>query len=528
MWYVLVVLVFLLAAAPALAQKPPPVPAVLYTAETAYTLALADLMKLPPAQRRHCRYLWVGNDPAPQELWELVSFVSNSLNFKRRGMSLPARVDPAGRLLRLDLAALYIDPEAWDFLGEHGSGEAPFPEPYFHIEQEREIVTTTFRQVTKYKTVHRTNAAGVKLYYGGDLTKPVLDQVAYTEDVPETQTKKTKKVFLHTGAVSKFTILALVAETGTDFPVFRADWFVVYAMSPPAYHKFMGDPKNFDDFLKVAGVNKKIFQRESTTLRGAVVRSEVAKRNRALERSPSEHNYGRGFFAQSFDFKTSLRKDDVFKNLLQRRRDAGELIFTIPNGLQGYGLVALNVKTNVEERIDFADPRVAVDRRTSLKDPLVWNGWKCVTCHANGLIPLDDEVRTVSRDTVKLLLRDKKHLVEGVADRYFGAEINELVVSDQAFYNAAVKAATGKTAAAIALAFQDRLRRYYDVPLGIEDVCLETGYPLAVVRGVLEVKSKDIDATYTRLLRDRKVRRDQHEEAFAALLHHLALVPVKK
>src|SRR5262249_58276848 len=155
-------------------------------------------------------------------------------------------------------------------------------------------------------------------------------------------------------------------------------------------------------------------------------------------------------------------------------------IWSTPSGLQGYGLV-----NGKGEAIEFADPRVATDNRTYLHDKVVWAGWKCVYCHAQGMIPVEDEVRLSARDTLGFLAADPKEQ-ERIADLYFGEDLNRLLQADQLGYAAAVTAVTGKDPAAAALAFQARHWRYLDEPLVLEDVCLDTGYPAAAVKPVFE------------------------------------------
>ncbi|MEY2881302.1 MAG: Serine/threonine-protein kinase pkn1, partial [Verrucomicrobiota bacterium] len=69
------------------------------------------------------------------------------------------------------------------------------------------------------------------------------------------------------------------------------------------------------------------------------------------------------------------------------QHDGGEMIFNLPNGLQGYLL------TDAEgNRIDAGPQKIVIDR-TALAGTEVINGISCMKCHASGMIPVADEVR---------------------------------------------------------------------------------------------------------------------------------------
>ncbi len=187
--------------------------------------------------------------------------------------------------------------------------------------------------------------------------------------------------------------------------------------------------------------------------------------------------------------------------------------------MQGYGLI--NGQGNV---IEFADPRVAIDNRTLLRDKVVWTGFKCIFCHAEGIIPIADEVRLSSKEFLGFLVPDKKEQ-ERVADLYFGEEINHLVFADQQYYGRSVLALTGKAPAVLSLQLQKLYQKYLDEPITLETVCLDTGYPLSAVKPIIaEVGKTGLSHTYVRMLRDRKGRRDQHEESFQEIMRVLTLL----
>ncbi len=497
-----------------------PLPAILFTPSSAVEGAYNDQVRIrtTTTDSTTIRYLCCYYARSLQELEEhalLADIAVNSLNFHKRTLVPCIRLE-GGRLLRVDLYALGIDPKTWDRLGREGSGPAPFPEPYFH--QQLESVQTT--QTQTVETVEK------RWYPGGH------DQGQY---YPPGYYHYRVKKFVQVVPAQKHTILAqaswlnreklvkLVQWCETEFPILRCDWFVVYALQPPAYLWFQGNPKKRADYQQLAAVDVKASERTASQLRGATLFSEVANRNRALERTPLGFNYGRGYYWESYDFLASIKDKDLLKNLLQKKRDAGEIIWSLPNGLQGYGLI------NGEDKVlEFADPRVAVDNRTLLRDKVVYSGWKCIFCHAEGIIPIADEVRLSSRDFLGFLVPDKKQ-AERVADLYFGEEINRLVVADQQNYTIAVQSLTRKAPAAVALSLQQLFQKYLDEPVTLETVCLDTGYPLSAVESVIaETARVALDHTYVRMLRKRQGRRDQHEAAFASLMQVLSLTKERR
>ena len=65
---------------------------------------------------------------------------------------------------------------------------------------------------------------------------------------------------------------------------------------------------------------------------------------------------------------------------------AGEAIFNLPNGLQGYLLVNANdVRQNKGNNAIVSDPK--------RPDRAVEAGVSCISCHAGGINPKDDQIR---------------------------------------------------------------------------------------------------------------------------------------
>lgn len=71
------------------------------------------------------------------------------------------------------------------------------------------------------------------------------------------------------------------------------------------------------------------------------------------------------------------------------QHDGGEIIFNLPNGLQGYLLVDAK-----GQRITFGPPDVVEDRAKTLGNGVIVNGLSCMACHKQGLQrEFEDDVR---------------------------------------------------------------------------------------------------------------------------------------
>ncbi len=502
------------------------IPDLLYTPNSPILDSHGDALALKAAgvDLRYIRWLSRYNATTGAELTTqqiLSAFVANSLNLRYRALGPLVPVGAGGRTLRVDLKALGIDPAVWDRLGLEGSGTAPFPEPFFN-EQLQQAANQAANAVETYTE---------RAYWPGGTHTDGRHYPAgwYTETRTRPAKAATRKTVLAPARwVDRAKALELIALTHAALvPVYRADWAITYLLQPPFYQHALGDPKDFGDFLKLAGVDRKAFDREAVTLRGAVLRSEVAHHNRALERTPTDTNYGRGYFHQSFDFRTSILQQDVYRNLLQRVRDAGELIWALPNGLQGYGVVAL--QGGKELALDAVDSKIAADRRGKFHDPTIYNGWRCVGCHSQGIIPVADEVRLTARPPKGLAVPDP-HEAKRIADLYFGEDFNRLVQDDQRNYAAAVRALTGLDPAAVSLAFSEAAWRYLDQPLTLEDAAVEAGYPLETLFTAIALfgEGGQVDHPFLRMAMGRPARRDQFEAAFSTLEQYLVLLKERK
>jgi hypothetical protein len=100
-----------------------------------------------------------------------------------------------------------------------------------------------------------------------------------------------------------------------------------------------------------------------------------------------------GSYWKSYDFASDTGNQSLLERPLgpgngsaQFQHNGGEIIWNLPNGLQGYMLVDAK-----GTRINTGPPDIVNDR-TSIEGTKVLNGFSCIKCHVNGMLPVADEV----------------------------------------------------------------------------------------------------------------------------------------
>lgn len=184
--------------------------------------------------------------------------------------------------------------------------------------------------------------------------------------------------------------LAIRDLTGTDVPNVRADWFVSRASRAPLYYEILEIPAQFDDLLTRPEVQVDVDRNIAgdQVVRAAFVESGVSDNNRMIERHAFQH----GGFWVSYDFASSTDQQNVVEHPLGPDgndafdHDGGEIIWNLPNGMQAYMLI-----DGEGNRIDKGPLNIVADDKQS--DRAVVCGLSCMSCHANGMIRKQDEVR---------------------------------------------------------------------------------------------------------------------------------------
>jgi WD40 repeat protein/mono/diheme cytochrome c family protein len=181
---------------------------------------------------------------------------------------------------------------------------------------------------------------------------------------------------------------AATLSTATQ-PYLRGDWFVATASRPPFYQELLQLPNTDRALERLLQVDVPADIQDDSVVRAGFNGSGVAKNNRVLERHDAVH----GAYWRSYDFSDNTVRQNIFENPLGPGSGAraftpagGELIFSLPNGLHGFMLVDGNGR-----RVDKAPGEIVSDSKRP--DKLVETGISCMSCHLNGLLPKDDQVR---------------------------------------------------------------------------------------------------------------------------------------
>jgi len=181
----------------------------------------------------------------------------------------------------------------------------------------------------------------------------------------------------------------LAEATRSQIPHVRADWFVAVAARPPLYHDILQLPRTESELERLLRVEVLENIRQERVARAGFNSSGVSRNNRLIER----HESGGTVYWKSYDFGGNVGKQNLFAHPLGPgdgehafQHDGGEIIFSLPNGLQAYLLA-----DGRGNRIDKGPTAVVSDPRRP--DRAVENGLSCMSCHARGIIEKADQVR---------------------------------------------------------------------------------------------------------------------------------------
>ncbi len=179
----------------------------------------------------------------------------------------------------------------------------------------------------------------------------------------------------------------LQVQMKTDVPSVHVDWFIATASTPPLYHDLLSLPltdRDLETRLEVDVARNIINAPGVRVWRAGFKNSGVSNHNRVVERHTSRY----GAYWKSYDFAGSTGTQNILTHPLNFTHDGGEVIFNLPNGLQGYYLV-----NSSGFRLDEAPINIVSNPAAS--DPTVRNGISCIGCHTEGMKTFEDEVRSV-------------------------------------------------------------------------------------------------------------------------------------
>ena len=224
----------------------------------------------------------------------------------------------------------------------------------------------------------------------------------------------------------------LQREMKADIPAIHVDWFVAQASLPPLYHDLLSLPltdRELETRLEVDVLQNLLTAPGVRVWRAGTNDSGVSNNNRVVERHTSRY----GAYWKSYDFAGSVGTQNIFTHPLSFTHDGGEVIFNLPNGLQGYYI------TNASGfRLD--DAPINIVSNPAASDPTVRNGLSCFGCHTKGMNTFEDEVRAVIDSNATPAYDKAQALRLYVAQ----SEMDALVGEDMDRYRVALEATGGK------------------------------------------------------------------------------------
>ncbi|MCX7385326.1 MAG: hypothetical protein NTX48_01570 [Planctomycetales bacterium] len=270
----------------------------------------------------------------------------------------------------------------------------------------------------------------------------------------------------------------------SPLPIIRGDWFIDAMPRGEMYYAILNLPQHVNELEEMLGVNAEHDFMENRLRRAGFSESGVSRSNRLVDR----HAFGTvGYYWKSYDFGKSENRGNIFKYPLGPRfagnqyheyafeADGGEMIFSLPNGLQAYFLA-----TAAGQRISEGPVEVVRDNKETSGTPAVVNAISCMACHQHGMVRLKDTVldsRAVPFGDVRLKVQDIFPTV---------AEMDEIIDHDRTRYISALDKACGRflkvgdDADKTMLDFTEEpigtSARYYQKDLEIEEVAVELGY----------------------------------------------------
>jgi len=178
-----------------------------------------------------------------------------------------------------------------------------------------------------------------------------------------------------------------VADTGTAFPVMLADSMLDAASIGNLYYALIGVDvtQTLDDFILndlLIDVNQNLIDEEQ--VRAGTTKSRISRQDRVVQRDEIEIR--QGVLWQSFDFQDD-QNESIFESPFDFAEGGTEAIFTLPNGLFGYIIAD-------ENGLIVEDSDILLD--TNQNNFRAITSVSCSNCHAQGLIPVIDEVREIA------------------------------------------------------------------------------------------------------------------------------------
>jgi hypothetical protein len=298
--------------------------------------------------------------------------------------------------------------------------------------------------------------------------------------------------------------------SGATLPYVRADWFAANASVPPLYHEILGLPRTAQELERKLGIDAgRDLEEEKNVARAGLRSSGVSQNNRVLERHVSPH----GAYWKSFDFRSNLDDQNIFKDPLRLNPAGGEVIFNLPNGLQAYFLIDA-----FGRRIDEAPIAIVADRN-NVDDPVIHNGRSCMSCHYAGIQGFKDDVRPVVRGLAFASFDREKALAIYPTQE----TMDRLITTDIDRFQKSAEQAGGLSMSSQAEPINALARRFV-AELSVAQAAAEAGLEIREFQAGIARSARLLTLGYGQLLvKQGGVRRDAWDKNFGHLVRELGL-----
>ena len=377
------------------------------TFENLTQAAFRDLHRVDPLDRLYQRYFSFANIPLPENLCAedgtfldptvaMHAALNKFVNSVSRGTSL-RQVDPVaftdGALVRIDLRDMNWTAEDWE-----------------------SVTTGVFSQGSHEAGFSREDWDRLAIPY------------PYAID-----------------PVSDPALRGLATETGASVPILHADWFARHASEAPYYDLLLRLPPNIRQLEQRLGVDAASQTLSGRTIRAGLIQGQsgVSDHNRVLERFDLA---GSGYYWVSYDFSGDEGRQSIVdfpdgpngphptvSGTLPFLHDGGEMIFSLPNGMQGFYL------SEADGTRIFEGPTEIVSFRNSPAGQgiSIINARSCFTCHYDGIISSSDSMHSLIQSSSGLLRQQRDLLLRLYPGQ---ARLNEAYERDVATYLSALDA----------------------------------------------------------------------------------------
>jgi Planctomycete cytochrome C len=287
----------------------------------------------------------------------------------------------------------------------------------------------------------------------------------------------------------------------------RADWFVAAASRAPLYHQILGLPATSAELGRRLGIDLEADVAADRVARAGFSSSGVSVNNRVIERHATRH----GALWRSYDFKSSVERENVFAHPLDFVPAGGELIFNLPDGFQAYMLVDA-----AGRRIDKAITTIVSDPRRP--DRAVATAVSCIGCHASGIIDRADQIREATRE----LAGADRDRIARLHPR--ARELTALYAKDRGRFLAALAAITPAPAAGAELADEPitTLVAQYEAEVGLPLAAAELGLAPSELTARLP-RAPEIGQLLGALPTGGAIKRDSWEAVFSRVVLELGV-----